>query len=229
MTGKYRRGLETEKKILRQFALNKEVHQYNLNKEIGVSYRTTLRVLHSLEELGELRIVRKEQSEKQGKERNVWAINLEGLLDLLMLDEESWKQIDLIAEAHQDKLLIFKKWRFFQREDLTPLITRGLNRALQSIARGQLSLMVSFQSRMNFTEEKLRKVIDSMTLGCYALRDLKNFKDNNLYSEILKVLRACKKDEELHNFVTSELSLFKEIAQEDLHWIGEAQKLFASL
>jgi len=233
MVAKHPRGLETELKILKQFALNKEVYQYNLNKKVGVSYRTVLRTLHSLEKSGQLKIVRKEESEKQGKERNVWGITLQGLLNLLSLDTppfETRKKIGLIAEVHQDKLLVFKKWKFFEKENLTPTIIKTLQGTLLSLVQAQLRV-ATFSMKIESTKKELQEVVDSMTLGCYALRALKWFKreGKRLFEEYLKILKACKKDEELRNFVVSELNFFKRIAEESLTSIEQADKLFASL
>jgi len=230
MDGKYARGVETEAKILRILALNKEVYQYGLDKEVGVSYRTILRTLHSLEELGIIRVSRKEESEKRGKERNVWEITLQGLLELLHLDEEVWKQIGLIAETHREKLLIFKKWGLLRKENSTTLLVGALKGTLESLVRGQLSRMVFYSMRMKWTEKELSKLVDSMTLGCFALRNLKTFKDNKLFNEVyLKILKSCKKDKELQDFVTSELRLFRKIVEDQAIWIGKAERLFASL
>jgi len=223
--GKYVRGLETELKILKQFTLNKEVYQYGLEKKIGVSYRTILRTLHELRELRLLRIVRKERSEKRGKERNVWGITRRGLLQLLLLDEETWKQIALMAEVHPEKLLTFKKWKFFEKENLKETITTTLRITLMSIATLQLSLETFYFSKIELTEEELQKLVDSMTLGCYALRDLKGVKDKKLLDGYLKILKACKKDKELRSFVESELNFFKKIAEERLARIKEAERL----
>lgn len=230
MPPKYIRGLETELKILNQFAVNREIYQYDLAEKVGVSYRTALRVLHSLEEDKYLRITRKEESQKQGKDKNVWQATIRGLLSLLTLDEKAWNKLDSVAEAHPDKLLIFEKWFFFEKEGLTEAITHSLKRTIQTLVRAQLSLMTYYPGRMRWTDENLKKLVDSMSLGCYALRDLKRFKDDKLFhSEVLKILKASKKDEELHSFIRSELAFFIKIAKDNITWLERATDRFESL
>lgn len=223
MKGEYARGMETRLKILRYAALNVEVHQYRLAEKVGISYRTVIRTLHELRKLEWLNLVRTEPSEKQGKDRNVWSSTLRGLLNLLYIDKEFWKQLDLIARAHRDKLLIFKKWSVFEKEGVKVLVKEALESTFEAISRQQLSLMGLFHTKIQWTEEELRSLIDSMTLGCYALRSysLRTLKNRENLKIYLKILDVCKRDHELYSFVVSELSSFKENAEKHVVMLVE--------
>lgn len=187
MAGKYARGLETELKILRQFANNKEVYQYTLHEKVGVSYRTTLRTLHSLKKRGWLQIVRKEESDKKGKERNVWAITFRGLLNLLAVDEEVWQQIESIAEEQQKLLpLILGKWQHFKRcgvedEQLSKMLKWLFYMAWQKrLEKGEFVMpdfsmyvfnMTVFKERIHW----LKAIHDDPELKPWALEEERSF------------------------------------------------------
>ena len=144
MTSKYARGLKTNVKILQHFAENKEAYQYSLNEQLGISYRTILRNLHELEKRELLKIVRKEESEKQGKPRNVWAITFSGLMEILKyLDNNT---IDRVAQGHSDKWLIFAEWPYLQRKggEWLYMAVRGVSLPFNSL---QTNVIPKFTKR----------------------------------------------------------------------------------
>lgn len=230
MKEKYVRGLETYINTLREFAFSKDLQQYGLNEKVEISYRTLLRTLHDMEGRGVLKIVRTEPSLKRGKDRNVWAITLKGLCDLLMgEDEESWEKIDIIAEVHEDKLLIFQKWSFFERENLRETIINNLERALQSL-KGRIVLdSVLFSNSMKWTDELLRIYLDSTTLGLHILREFNKVKGEEWFKKYVVIYSICKKNPELSKYTNDMIALYDRDIKETSSSVKEAQQFLASL
>jgi predicted transcriptional regulator len=103
--------------ILKLLALKREIYQSEMAEMVGTSYRNLIRQLQLLGKVGLIRIVRKEPSQKRGRERHVWALTFRGLLSYLTAKGPKLRtdmEIDQIAEANKDKWLIFQEW-----EDLT--------------------------------------------------------------------------------------------------------------
>jgi len=108
--GKYINGLRARAKILEVLALNEEFAQYDLPKKVDRKYRQVIRCLHDLRDKHLIYLKRTEQSEKGGKEKNIWAITFYGLAEILALLND--KEIDRAAEIHDDKWLVFAEWPF---------------------------------------------------------------------------------------------------------------------
>ena len=104
-------------KILSVLAKNREFEQYKLPKATGLSYRTILRKLGPMEKNGVIKLVRKEPSEKGGKEKKIYAITFRGLwyylIELVAEKPYGKKQIEKIASTFPEMLLTFKKWNLF--------------------------------------------------------------------------------------------------------------------
>lgn len=221
MPKKYDKGVETIMKILSQFALSSEVYQYAIPKKIGVSYRTVLRVLEELKEWEHIKLVGHEPSKKQGKEQNIWSISLRGLLSFLFYEENSWNDIKRITQIHSDKLLVFKKWSFFEQEKIIPQIKESLILSLTTVLTSQEGLLTLFLKRVRWTEEQLRDYVDSLTLGVYALR-----MEDKINPLSYQILNSCKKDLELRKFIIEKLNLFKESTQRSLDRIDRNLEQF---
>lgn len=59
-------------RILKAFDSKQPIAQYHLGKELGVSYRQVLRVLHQLRDAKIIEIDHFEPSSKEGKEKIFW-------------------------------------------------------------------------------------------------------------------------------------------------------------
>ena len=222
MREKYLNRLENDVRILKEAALHKSIYQCELESKTGITYNTGSRCVHELEDLGYLKIFGYEETEAKGKKKKIWEITLKGLINLLYieLDTGFWDGLEDIVHAHKDKLLIFRKWNFFQTKKLDKLIQIVLKNVLEYLAEQHLFL-IQYGKKISWTEEELQKLIDSMVLGAYALRtqSLKCLQEQEHYSLI--ILKACKKDPELHNYILNELHFFKKIAKSRLTSILE--------
>lgn len=218
--GKYFTGFTTLLTFLEEAAQNKEIYQSGLESKLEVSYRTVVRSLHELEGFGWLSLIRREPSEKKGKEKNVWAITLKGLFQYIgyNLDKGVNEKLDLIAEVHNDKLLTFKKWAFFQQEGLNVAVKKTFVKSFEALAYLELYEGDLYLGKIvSQTEKDFQEMFDSMILGCYALRNFKleELKNNKETVSFLKILSACKKDQELHRFVLNKLQYFQKRSKEE--------------
>lgn len=129
--GQYIRGMENRTKLLKLLALNKQLYQGKMAKMCGVVDRTILRQLEPLKKLGLVRIAKKEQSAKRGKDKYVLELTFTGLLmvisDMFLPEEE----LDQIAENHKDKWVIFQAWDKLAKD---PEVKRTIMNGIQLYA-----------------------------------------------------------------------------------------------
>lgn len=104
--------------ILELLAKNNEASQYQIHKQLGVSYRNVLRRMRELEHYPQplVKLVRVEPSRKGGKESKIYAATLNGLFFALR-NPHLWKHMDGIAEYHKNELLIFRFWHLFTEQE----------------------------------------------------------------------------------------------------------------
>lgn len=218
---------DSQKKVLRKITIHGERTYYDLYRKDKVASNKTVQL--ALQTLENAKLIQPKKK-TEGTEKKPYVATLKGLLNLLIFDEEAWRQIDQIAKKHRDKLLIFKKWQFFKEQNLKEKIIETLRRTLATLTLQQLSLKTFYFSIVEFTEEEAKSLVDSMTLGCHALRYIGiKKKHKKLYDKHLEILKACKKDEQLRSFVESELNLFEKIAKARLSHIQESKKLWVTL
>jgi len=67
--------IKSEITIIQALAVHKEIGQYEMPKETGLSYRTILRNLRPMEKRNEIKLIRTMPSEKGGKEKKIYAIH----------------------------------------------------------------------------------------------------------------------------------------------------------
>ncbi|MDG6222543.1 MAG: hypothetical protein QCH99_04705 [Candidatus Bathyarchaeota archaeon] len=103
----YSKRMVNLKDTLSVLSSNEEVYQSKIPQLVGCNYRTTIRQLQLLENLGLAKIVRTEPTGKQGRAHNVWQITFKGLLLSLSLNPEN---IDEIARMHSQKWIVFSEW-----------------------------------------------------------------------------------------------------------------------
>jgi DNA-binding PadR family transcriptional regulator len=97
---------------LKHLVLNEESLQYRLDKIIGCSYRTILRVLHKLENDGLARIKRKEQSKRKGKMKNIWGPTFAGVLLVFNWLSNDPTQLHIISKIYRHEWIIFREWEY---------------------------------------------------------------------------------------------------------------------
>jgi len=208
MNGKnmYKPRLQKMFKILEVLSLNPEVYQYDLAKKVGCSYRTVIRQLKTLKNLKLIRLVRTEPSEKKGKEKNVWQLTLRGLLISLTSNQRVWQQIDVVANAHKDKLLIFKKWAYFTEKGLREEIIKSLKKSVESfflIRKAWAIMFPKILTPIHETENEIRWDIDADVLGVWLMDvDTKHWKLKINYEAIWRI---CKIEPELKQFLEKTL------------------------
>jgi DNA-binding PadR family transcriptional regulator len=121
-------------KLMSLFSQNNELYQSGLEKKLEISYRNTIRLLQPLEK-EKLIEYRFEPSEKQGPGRKVWKLTSEGLIYALIL-KENWKDresLRKVANAHSDKLLVFKKWSLFEQAGLESFMESRLAQVIHDL------------------------------------------------------------------------------------------------
>ena len=129
----YSSRLEKLWKTLEALVYNVEVFQGDLPKKVGCSYRTLIRQLQLLKNLGLARIVRTEPV-KRGRARNVWEVTFAGLTAFMGSEKFDFKtsdyvvkEIDRIAEIQKHKWLIFREWETFSKTpELKELMANGI-------------------------------------------------------------------------------------------------------
>ena len=107
--------------VLKILALNRELYQGQIPELTKTSPRNLIRQLQLLERNGLIQIARKEESSKKGKEKNVWKLTFSGIMVALAETmqkplNESNKDIDCIAQAQEDKWLIFQEWSYLAED-----------------------------------------------------------------------------------------------------------------
>jgi len=130
----YSPRLEKLRKTLEVLAYNKEVYQRDLAEKVGCSYRTIVRQLKLLHDLGLARIIRTEPS-KRGKDRNVWEITFYGLIEFMSMSFplRLIRGIDHLASIHKDKWLIFQEWNHLSKDpEIKDMVIAGIGKFLIS-------------------------------------------------------------------------------------------------
>ena len=218
--------ISPELRILAVLAASKEMEQYKLPKETGLSYRTVLRTLKTLESepVTQIRLLRTEPSEKGGKERKIYTITLPGLLRILkesvmrniILEEP--KYIPQIAKSHPELLLTFEKWPLFKKVGLEAQILTYLVQGVMDFYIESLTYLVS--GVPDLKGKCGRIYIDQLIL-------LRPFIYERIRGRPLntKFLQICKKDKQLREFIDQQLTLQQEQCERLYHDKTEWEKL----
>jgi DNA-binding PadR family transcriptional regulator len=128
---RYKPSFETDRKIMKVLALEKEFAQYDMPKRISKNYRTVLRHVTDLKKNGLIRLSRTEESKKGGKDRNIYTLTEHGLLYALAFSDV-WQDIDKVASNYHDMIpLIFGEWDFYIEKGLRNGIITRLQAAVQ--------------------------------------------------------------------------------------------------
>ena len=197
----------TESRILKILAHNKEFEQYKLDKTLEISYRTILRKLETMEKnFGIIKLVRTEPSTKGGKDKKIYSITLKGLWlhlsEIKQLNSPKGKEeIIKIINLFPEMLLFFKKWPLFIKSGLQDEMLGYFIEALKSSwldYQNRIGLLhtsemqrETFHKILDHFDDKLEEFLDSHTLV-----------DPMLVSETKERLRiAYLQDQELNTFV----------------------------
>jgi DNA-binding PadR family transcriptional regulator len=189
----YKPRKQTINDLLNLLAQNKEVYQADLPEKLGISDRSVIRNLKSLEE-NKLIKSRHEPSVKQGPGRNVWTLTLKGLCqycaNLLhskkVLNEnviENWGTL----LPFLNKFAIFKKHGLGQpfREEITNLLAIYLDLISEE---EKLNYLSYFSPYFRGTAEKIIGFDEQIVLRFSSTLDIESS---------LKWDRVLNEDEEL--------------------------------
>ncbi|MFQ6053972.1 MAG: hypothetical protein ACE5OO_07090 [Candidatus Bathyarchaeia archaeon] len=96
--------------ILEHLVLHRETAQLELPRVVGCSYRTVLREIRGLEELGFVELACLERVKKHGKSRYIRRPTFLGVLEVFKESADDPEALSRIAERHRDAWVIFREW-----------------------------------------------------------------------------------------------------------------------
>jgi DNA-binding PadR family transcriptional regulator len=210
--------IKSEITIIQALAVHKEIGQYEMPKETGLSYRTILRNLRPMEKRNEIKLIRTMPSEKGGKEKKIYAITFKGLVHALSncfsKDRRFREDLEAIIKAHPDKLLTFKKWPLFEKADLKDFMLENLEKALRSeivetAIFSAVGLNRTFKNEKDWQDTVDRAILTIPILSGTYRRHGENY------------VKVCKQDKELNDFITRRLALIEARIHKELDMIKE--------
>lgn len=220
--------LKTPLRQLKAYSLHKELTVEEAARFIGKDYSTALRTNNRLEKQGLIRLVRLVRSPKKvkGKEKRIFKATFLGLITYLLTDPEAFKQIDKIAEAHNDMLLILKKWSKFKEAGLEEPLASRLKEALRLYYHARF---VAQPQLFGFAltpeaEENQKKAFDYTVLGFqYMLYPPDHIKEElqklGLWENLAKIWKIVENDYELRSVQREFLNLYESQYMEGLNAI----------
>ena len=141
-------------KILNLLATHKEFEQYKMKDATKLTYKTIIGALKKLEASG-LVSYKKEVSKKGGKEKKIYALTNQGLLNVVLMDS-LWtdkKEVLKLINAHRDAFLCFNKWDLFKDAGLEDFM-------LQSLCASSLAVRNVFAAMSQQTEFSIPVTFD---------------------------------------------------------------------
>jgi DNA-binding PadR family transcriptional regulator len=150
MAGK--KGIEIAPRILSLIAEHVEYEQFKMAKALGITYPTLLKYLAKLKK-GKYISWRFEQSEKGGKDKNIYRLTWLGL-HYALCNTKDPKKLESIINHYPDKALIFNKWPLFKEAKLDGFMLDSLRLTLEDLVISSRR----FQSR--FSEKEWRELVD---------------------------------------------------------------------
>ena len=202
--------------ILSFLAKNKEENKWQIAKALKKSYGNIHATISDLKSNGLVKVYKIKESKKNPKQPvEYYGLTFRGLENALLFDKNLWNEIDQVVETHQDKLLVFKKWDFFEKEGLKETVKKSLRSTLVGCAAAKMLLgPAGFEPTSPLYKSD---VIDTMTLGCYSAASMGR-NQPGLHS---KIMVSCRKDKELSDFIISRLKMFKQQAESQIQKIEE--------
>ncbi|MDH5376510.1 MAG: hypothetical protein OEZ21_07745 [Candidatus Bathyarchaeota archaeon] len=215
---------KTNLEILSFLAQNKPHSTWEIAKALNKGYRSTNNMIQQLLDSNFIKIEFKKPSSKNPKiEVEYYGLTLPGLLNILLLDKEVWKQIDVIAEKHSDRLLVFRKWPLFVLKNMRKEIVSSFQLTLSSLACAKATANLEWYD-MKYTD--LAEKIDSYVLGSPALT-LPKQRMNELFGDrFLRIWQTCKEDPQLKIFLKREIQDRKKWTRERLDAVKKWEEWF---
>ena len=189
---KKRKRTQTTPQVLRYLAMNEPSSKWQIAKALRKSYSNIHATIQLLKKAGYIEIVKCKPSEKNPKIKvEYYGLTLAGLIVYLMNNKDALKQIDEIAEVHDDKLLVFKKWQLFKaaglREKMLSYIEDAIKAELMFIIVGR-----SLGLKVKTKREKLQEGFDMAVLYTPLFGEKE---------EARSLIKIYKQDEELSSFI----------------------------
>ena len=215
---------KTNLEILSFLAKNKPHNTWEIAKALNKSYRSINNMIQQLLDSDFIKIEYKKPSSKNPKiEVEYYGLTLPGLLNTLLLDKEVWKQIDVIADKHSDRLLVFRKWPLFVLRNMRKEMVSSFQHTLRSLAYAQATASLEGYD-MKYAD--LAEKIDAYVLGSPALT-LPKQRMNELFGDrFLRIWQACKEDPQLKIFLKHEIQDRKRWTREKLDAVKKWEEWF---
>jgi len=178
-------------------AINKPKSMWQLAKELNKSYGNIHQTIKTLMKMEGVKVEKTRRSSKNPKINvEYYGLTTRGLINLFIINKNSWNYIDQIADQQKDKLLTFQKWSLFKNAGLKEELIRYFQSSIESLVlfyatKSMLNISVSFRN-----EEDGKTAIDATTLFIPLLAPEQ--KRNEAWAKL------CKQDEELRQFVDSQ-------------------------
>ena len=210
--------------ILSFLAQNRPHSTWEIAKALSKSYRSTNNVIQRLLDSDFIKIEYGKPSSKNPEtEVEYYGLTLPGLLNTLLLDKEVWKQIDVVAEKHSDKLLVFRKWPLFVLRNMREDIVSSLQLTLKSLVYAQSTASLEWYD-MKYAD--LAGKIDAYVLGSPALT-LPRQRMTELFGDrFLRIWQTCKEDPKLKIFFKREIQNRKRWTREKLDAVKKIEEWF---
>lgn len=160
-------------------AVHKEATIEEIAKQTQKNYSTILRATSELCEKNLIHY-RLERTAPRGKELRVYGISFYGLVFYLQRSRSirfTVPEIQEIAKAHEDMLLVFKKWDKFIKADCEQEIFTRLAQALTTeyqynVERYAVVMMSTLNITYRREDEDMRRVaFDSLVLGFFYMNN----------------------------------------------------------
>jgi len=221
---KSQKRTKTTLEILSFLAQNKPHSKREIAKALNKSYGKTHNAIQQLLDSDFVKIEYKKTSSKNPKkEEEYYGLTLQGLINTLLLNKEVWKQIDVIAEKHSDRLLVFRKWPLFVLRNVRKEIVSSFQLTLRSLVHAQATASLEWCD-MKYTG--LAEMIDAYVLGSPALT-LSKQRMNELFGDrFLRIWQVCKEDPKLKTFLEHEIQNRKKWTREKLDAVKEWEEWF---
>jgi len=209
---------KTQKKIasllstLEFFVFHKQGTIEDVASYINKDYTTALRLIRRLEDMDLLKIERFEKTKVKGKERKIYQITLHGLFTFANCCKELVdSKFEEMAEAHSDKLITFKKWKYFKERKLSETIKKRFFDSLKTykVAIYLFSIVARAEHGSLFlpkfqTGKNTAKAADMDILGFTYItmppEYVKQVLGEQKWNEFVKLFKALAEDYELRMF-----------------------------
>lgn len=216
---------KTNLEILSFLAQNKPHTTREIAKALNRDFRSTNNVIQQLLDSSFVKVEFKKPSAKDSKiDVEYYGVTLLGLINTLLLDKDVWTQIDVIAEKHYKKLLVFRKWPLFVLRNRRKEIVSSFQHTLRSLVYARATVSLEWYD-MKYAD--LAEKIDAYVLGSPALT-LPIQRLTELFGDrFLRIWQVCREDPQLKMFLEHEIEDRKRWTREKLAAVNEWEKWVA--